>query len=51
MTRRLQIAFPRIADKTTPELRTILERLDASPALRLTFYRDAVLAELLRRPA
>ena len=42
-------AFPRIADKTTAELRKELARCDASPALMFTFYRDALIDELRRR--
>jgi hypothetical protein len=43
------MAFDWIKDWPTDKLRSELSRLEASPALRLTVYRDAVLAELKRR--
>lgn len=39
----------KVKDMTTDQLRKELARCDASEALKLTYYRDAIVAELKRR--
>lgn len=45
------MGFDWIKDWTLEKLRSELARCNASEHLRLTLYRDAIVAELKRRPA